>query len=85
MLKPIQFANSFAAAAAIVYTALYLLKLLAEPLFRLILNSQLFGADVAAQVPSLSVFNFLGILIAVALVNWLFGYLIACLYNKFNK
>ncbi len=85
MLKPQALANSFAIATIIIYIGLFILKAFAEPFFRLILNTQFFGADIASQVPPLSGANFLGILIAVGVFAWIFGYLLAVIYNRFAK
>ena len=85
MLKPQPFANAFALATIIIYIVLFVLKALAEPFFKLILNTQFFGADIASQVPNLSLINFLGILIAVGTFSWVFGYLLAVIYNRFAK
>jgi len=81
MLKPQALANSFASVAAILYVIFYLLKIIAPPFFRLLLKSQFFGADIASQVPKLSFVNFLGILIAVCVLTWIPGYLVAIIYN----
>jgi hypothetical protein len=85
MLKPRPLANAFAATTAIFYFVLYLLKLLAPPFFQLLLNSQFLGAPIASQVPKLNLANFLGAMIAVVVVSWTLGYLIAVIYNRFAK
>jgi len=85
MLKPHPLANAFAATTAIFYIVLYLLKLLAPPFFQLLLNSQFLGAPIASQVPNLNLANFLGAMIAVVVVAWVFGYLIATIYNRFAQ
>jgi hypothetical protein len=85
MLKPQPLANAFAAASVIFYLALIALKLVAPPLFKLILNSQFLGADIASQVPSANLANLLGFLIAIAVFAWFFGYLVALFYNRFSK
>jgi len=83
MLKAQALANSFALVTAFIYIILYLLKIIAPPFFKLLLNSQFFGVDIASQVPKFSFVNFLGILIAVCVSTWVFGYLIATIYNRF--
>lgn len=85
MLKPTAFANAAALATIIFYLALLILKSIAPIIFRLIINSQFLGADIASQVPPLSGANFLGILIATALTVWIFGYLLARIYNRFVR
>ena len=85
MLKPVPLANSFAATAAAFYIFLFLLKALAPPFFKLIFNSQFLGADIASQMPKLNLANFIGALIAVSIVSWAFGYLVAIFYNKSSK
>ena len=82
MLKTESFANAFALATAIFYIILFILKIIATPFFRLFLNSQLFGADIASQIPKLNFFNSLGALIAVSISAWIFGYLTALFYNN---
>ena len=85
MLKPQALANSLAGATALLYLFLYVLKLLAPPFFELILNSQYLGADVASQLPQISFPGFLGALIAIAVTSWTFGYIVAVIYNKYEK
>lgn len=82
MLKPQALANSFTLTTAILYILLYLLKVIAPPFFNLLLNSQFFGADIASQVPKFNPLNFIGILIAVCIIAWIFGYLVATIYNR---
>ena len=85
MLKQVPFANSFAAATAAFYIVLFILQTLAPPFFKLIVNSQFFGADISTQIPKLNIANFIGTLIATVVVAWSFGYLVAVFYNKFSK
>lgn len=82
MLNPQAAANAFAAASIIFYLVLVSLKLIAPPFFKLILNSQFLGADIASEVPRLNIANLLGYLIAMAVVTWIFGYIVAVIYNK---
>ena len=84
MLKPQALAGSFAAATVALYLFLFLLRILAPPFFKLILNSQFFGTDLASQVPPFNLANLLGMLIAVGVTAWIFGYLAATFYNKFR-
>ena len=85
MLKPQALANALAGSIIIFYIILFVLKIIAPPFFRLILNSQFFGADIAAQIPSFNLANFLGFLITLGVVSWTFGYLAATIYNKFKS
>ena len=86
MLKTESFANAFALATAILYIILFVLKIIAPPFFKLFLNSQVFGADIASQIPKLNFLNFLGTLIAVSITAWIFGYMLAFIYNnQFKK
>lgn len=85
MLKPQALANSFALTTAIFYLVLYVLRAFAYPFFRLILNSQFYGADIASQIPKMGLAGFLGILIAVSVFAWIFGYLVAIIYNKYAQ
>lgn len=84
-LNPVAFANAFAAAGIIFYLVLVILQLVAPPFFKLVLNSQFLGADIASQVPEANAINLLGFLIAMAVVAWIFGYLVAVIYNKFSR
>lgn len=85
MLRPDAFAAAFAGATGAFYIILFALKLVSPPFFKLFLNSQLFGADIASQIPTLSVLNFVGALIAVTVTGWIFGYLLALIYNHQTK
>jgi hypothetical protein len=85
MLKPVAFGNAFAAVTAGLYIVLFLLKAAAPAFFKLVLNSQFFGADVASQVPRQTIGQFLGLLIAMAVFTWIFGYFLAVAYNYFSK
>ncbi len=85
MLKPVPFANSFAAATAVFYIVLFLSQNLAPPFFKLIFNSQFLGADITSQIPKLNLANFIGTLIVVSVIAWAFGYLVAVFYNKSAK
>ena len=82
MLKPQALANSFAGTTIILYIVLFILKIIAFPFFQLIINSQFFGINIADEVPTMNLANFLGVLIAVGLIAWLVGYLIATIYNR---
>lgn len=81
MLKSTALANAFTAATLILYFAFYILQIFAPPFFRLMLNSQFLGADLASSVPKPNFINFLGVLIAVGLLAWVFGYLVGRIYN----
>lgn len=83
MLHPHAFATAFAAASILFYLVLVLLQQIAPPIFKLILNSQFLGADIASQVPPMSGANLLGFLIAIAVIAWIFGYIVAVIYNRF--
>lgn len=83
MLAPIPFANALASATLLLYLVFYALKLVAPPFFKLLLNSQFFGVDIASQVPPISLANFVGVLIAVGVFTWVWAYLAASFYNRF--
>lgn len=85
MLHPQAFANAFAAASIVFYLVLVILRLAAPPFFKLVLNSQFLGADIASQVPRFNAANLLGFLIAIAVIAWVFAYLVAVIYNKYSK
>ena len=85
MLNPWALANAFALATVILYGIIYLLRFVAAPFFKLIVNSSFFGADIASQVPKLTLANLLGVLIISAVISWSFGYLTATIYNRYAK
>ncbi|MDO8486780.1 MAG: DUF5676 family membrane protein [Candidatus Curtissbacteria bacterium] len=85
MLKPVALASAFATATVIIYTAFYVLQIFAPPFFKLMLNSQFLGADLAASVPPPSLTGFLGVQIAVGLLAWVFGYLLGRIYNRLSS
>ncbi|MEX2028001.1 MAG: DUF5676 family membrane protein [Candidatus Curtissbacteria bacterium] len=85
MFKPVPFANALALATAVIYFAFYILQIVAPPFFKLLINSQFFGADFASQVPAPNIVNFLGILIAVVAPAWVFGYFLARTYNRLSR
>ena len=85
MLSPWAFANAFALTTVILYGIIYLLRFIAAPFFKLIVNSSFFGADIASQVPELTLANLLGVLIISATLSWTFGYLTASIYNRYAK
>jgi len=85
MLHPKALGNAFAATSVIFYVFLVILRQAAPPFFKLILNSQFLGADIASQVPRFNFANLLGFLIAIAVFAWIFGYLVAVIYNRSAK
>ncbi len=85
MFKPVAAANAFAGATIILYIIFYLLQIAAPPFFKLVLNSQFMGADIASSVPQPNFTNFLGILIAAGLAVWIFGYCLARIYNRLTQ
>lgn len=85
MLKAQALANAFAGVSIALYILLFILKLIAPPLFQLIFNSQFLGADIASQIPKMNFANLIGTLIAVSVFSWVFGYLVAYLYNRFSR
>ena len=85
MFKPVALANAFALTTIALYIVFYILQVFAPPFFKLILNSQFLGADLASLVPRPNPVNFLGIIIAVGLLAWVFGYLLGKVYNRLSK
>ena len=85
MINSHAFANAFAGASVLLYVLIFALKIIAPPFFKLIINSQFLGADVASQIPRITLANFLGILIAIGVVSWIFGFLVAEIYNRQTK
>jgi len=77
-----------ALASGLFYLLAYLLNLAAPSIFKLLLNAQFFGADIVSALPAelpLSFINFLKTLVVILATAWIFGYLWAALYNRFNK
>jgi len=85
MLSPWALANAFAATTVVLYGIIYLLRFVAPPFFKLIVDSSFFGADIASQIPKLTLANLLGVLIIAATLSWAFGYLTASIYNRYAK
>lgn len=85
MLKAHNFGNAFSGATVIIYTFLFILNKLSPPFFELFINSQFLGADISSQINEVKFVNFLGSLIAVGVLTWIFGYLVAIIYNKTSK
>jgi hypothetical protein len=83
MLNKTAFANALAVLTAIFYFVFYLLNLVSRPAFEFLFNAQFLGANVSP--PRISPGTFVGTLIALVVSGWVFGYLLAWLYNKFNR
>jgi len=79
------FGNAFAGLSVVFYVLCYILQVIAPELFVYIFNAQFLGADIASLIPGTTFGAFVGILVAVAIVSWICGYLLAHFYNKFNK
>lgn len=85
MLKPKAFANAIALTGAIAYVAFYILALAMPGFFNFLFNAQFFGADIARFVPvDINLATFLSTLFGMVIVGWIFGYLMAGLYNHFE-
>jgi len=86
MLKKAAFAKALTLACGLFYLFVYLLNLLAPSIFKLFLNAQFFGADIASVLPAqLTFIGFLRTLVVIMATGWIFGYLWAALYNRFQK
>ena len=83
MLNKRAFANALAVLTAIFYLVFYLLSLVSRPAFEFLFNAQFLGANVSP--PHISVTSFVATLIALVISSWVFGYLLAWLYNKFSR
>ncbi len=83
MLNKIAFAHSLAILSGIVYLALYVLAVVWREAFRFIFNAQFFGADVASLLPrELSYTGFVGTLVVIMVLTWMFAFAWAWLYNR---
>ncbi|MHB1330921.1 MAG: DUF5676 family membrane protein [Minisyncoccota bacterium] len=79
------FANAMGAVTALVYAVFWILQMVAPAAFNFVWNAQFMGADMAALVGSMSFSSFIGVLIAMGVMGWVMGWLIAHFYNKFSK
>lgn len=79
------FANAMGAVTALVYAVFWILQMVAPATFSFIWNAQFMGADMAALVGNMSAGSFIGVLIAMGVMGWVMGWLIAHFYNKFSK
>jgi len=80
-------ANSLAFTTGILYLILYILALVAPPIFNFIFDSQFLGANISSLISEsqLSFGTFIITLIVVVITAWIAGYIWGALYNKFNK
>lgn len=86
MLNTRAFANSVALTTGLCYIVFYLISLGAKSTFNFLFNAQFFGADISSLMPgTLSFGAFLGILVSVVIMVWIFAYIWAVLYNRFKK
>ena len=86
MLNKNAFAKSLTLSSGLFYLLVYLINLTAPSIFKLFLNAQFFGADIASALPAeLTFIGFLRTLVVIMATGWVFGYLWAALYNRFNK
>lgn len=85
-MQTIPFANSLAVVTGIFAIFMFILHLVAPPLFTIVFNSQLFGADIASLFPREAKPTLLiGTLFAVVATSWIFGLVWASLYNRWAK
>jgi len=83
MLNPLAFASSLTILTGVFYLLLYLLGVVWRDAFRFLFNAQFLGADVASLLPrdgNASIF--VGTLLVLIVVTWVFGYVWAWLYNR---
>jgi len=83
MLNTNAFATSLAILSGIFYVALYVLAIIWRDGFRFLFNAQFLGADVASLLPQqLTYISFVGTLVVLVLVSWVFGFAWAWLNNR---
>jgi hypothetical protein len=83
MLNPMAFASSLTILTGAFYLLLYLLGVVWRDAFRFLFNAQFLGADVASLLPrDLTAGIFVGTLLMLIVVAWVFGYAWAWLYNR---
>jgi len=86
MLNPRAFANALAVITAAFYIVFFVIDFLAPAFFVFLFNAQFLGADVASlREPDQGATEFLGILLILVAIGWIFGYLWAWCYNKFSR
>ena len=68
------------------YLLLYVLSVVWRDAFRFLFNAQFLGADVASLLPrDLTASVFVGTLLVLIVVTWVFGYAWAWLYNRIAR
>jgi len=83
MLNPMAFANSLAALSGAFYILIYVLAVVWRDAFEFLFNAQFLGADVASLLPrQLTYAAFLGTLLALIVIAWVFAFGWAWLYNR---
>jgi uncharacterized protein DUF5676 len=83
MLNPMAFASSLTILTGVFYLLLYILGVVWREAFRFLFNAQFFGADVASLLPrDLTTSVFVGTLLVLIVVAWVFGYAWAWVYNR---
>jgi 2TM family of unknown function (DUF5676) len=83
MLNPMAFASSLTTLTGAFYLLLYLLGVVWREAFLFMFNAQFLGADVASLLPrDLSAGVFVGTLLVLLVVAWVFGYAWAWMYNR---
>jgi hypothetical protein len=86
MLKKIAFANALTAITLILYGVTYIIGLISKGVFAFIFNAYFWGADVTSLIPTrLTITEFIGIPVVLAVVTWLSGYGLVWFYNYFAK
>ncbi len=86
MLHPKPFAHAAALLTGIVYLLFYVLGAFVPVAMVFLFNAQFLGANVARMIPTdVSFVFFLGNLVAMVVMTWVFAYLFAWLYNRFAK
>jgi hypothetical protein len=83
MLNPMAFASSLTILTGAFYLLLYVLAVIWREAFRFLFNAQFFGADVASLLRhDLTASLFVGTLVVLIVVAWVFGYAWAWTYNR---
>lgn len=86
MIKPVPWANALASTAIALYLVLWLLSVIAPPLFSLIFNAQFLGANVSSLYSAtMDARTVIVTLIVVAITTWVIGYVWALFYNYWSK
>jgi hypothetical protein len=86
MLNTIALAHSLAIISAVVFLLFHLIRSITPIGFRFLFNSHFLGADVASLLsPDIPLGGFIISFIVLVASSWIFGYVLAWLYNRLAK